>query len=238
MSEKKYTNPPIQEAVFNLQVRSERPFDKKGFNQFVEKSNYNPIAPIRNVDININTHTVSKAEITGYRCISQDNKQVVQFNKQGFSFIRLREYNGWDKSYKEALKLWQYYCQIRGVIAITRVATRFINQFHTPIFTKPEKYFNSYIKYNDQISPTWNQAFYKLLVSHSYGIKSHIVFEGKVNENDQKVNIIFDIDIFADKLGLLLEDSDTLENLLCKMRVIKNNIFEKSITDQTRRLFQ
>ena len=238
MSEKKYTNPPIQEAIFNLQVRSGGPFDENSFNEFVEKSHYTSMAPIQNVDINIETKTVSKPEITGYRCISQDSKQVVQFNKQGFSFSRLREYNGWDKNYKEALKLWQEYCQIRGVEAITRVATRFINQFHIPIFTKPEEYFNSYIKYNDQISPTWNQAFYRLLVPHSYGIKSNIVFDGKVNESDQKVNIIFDIDVFADNLGLSLEDNDSLENLFYKMRVIKNNIFEESITDQTRRLFQ
>lgn len=238
MSEKKYANPPIQEAVFNLQVRSEKPFDKDGFKQFVEKSHYSPIEPIRNVDININTHTISKPEITGYRCISQDNKQVVQFNKHGFSFSRVKEYNGWDKNYKEALKLWRYYCQIRNVIAITRVATRFINQFHTPIFTKPEEYFNSYIKYNDQISPTWNQAFYRLIVSHSHGIKSQIIFDSKVNENDQKVNIIFDIDVFADNLGLLSQDTDSLEKLFYKMKGIKNDIFEKSITDQTRKLFR
>ena len=37
MSEKKYANPPIQEAVFNLQVRSGRPFDENIFNQFAKK---------------------------------------------------------------------------------------------------------------------------------------------------------------------------------------------------------
>ena len=104
--------------------------------------------------------------------------------------------------------------------------------------TKLEEHFNSYVKYNDQISPAWNQVFYRLLVAHSHGIKSHIVFDGKVNENDQKVNIIFDIDVFTDGLGLSWEDSNNLEDLFRKIRSIKNNIFEKSIADQTRRLFQ
>ncbi len=241
MSEKKYANPPIQEAVFNLQVRSGRPFDENMFDEFVKKNHYTSIGPTRNIDIDVDTHTISKPEITGYKCISQqDNKQVVQFNKHGFSFSRLREYNGWNKNYKEALNLWREYCKIRDVEAITKVATRFVNQFHTPIFTKPEEYFNSYIKYNDQISPAWNQVFYKLLVSHSYGIKSQIMFDGRVNQSSQRVDIIFDIDVFADNLGLSLkdEDTDSLENLFCKMRDIKNDIFEKSITDQTRRLFQ
>ena len=120
MSEKKYINPPIQEAIFSLQVRSGGPFDENIFNRFAEKNHYIPIDPIRNIDININTHAISKAEITGYRCRSEDNKRVVQFNKHGFSFSRVREYNGWDKNYKEALKLWREYCQIRGVESITK----------------------------------------------------------------------------------------------------------------------
>ena len=106
------------------------------------------------------------------------------------------------------------------------------------MFTNLEEYFNSYIKYNDQISPTWNKVFYKLLVPHNYGIKSRIVFEGKVNQSDQRANIIFDINVFADNLGLSLKDIDNLETLFCKMRDIKNNIFEKSITDKTRSLFR
>lgn len=240
MSEKKYANPPIREAIFDLQVRSSKPFSEDIFNQFAAKSNYTPIEPIRNIDINVDTHTVSKPEISGYRCISQDEKKIVQFNKHGFSFIRLKGYNGWDRNYKEALKLWQEYYQIRGVEAVTRVATRFINQFHIPyIFTKPEEYFNSYIKYDNQISPIWNQAFYRLLIPHNNGIKSHIIFDSKVDQNNHSVNIIFDIDVFADNLGLLSgNNTDNLKNLFCEMRVIKNNIFEKSITDQTRKLFQ
>ena len=109
----------------------EEAFDENMFNEFCRKNSLLlPIGPTRNIDIDVNKQTVSNPEITGYRCISQQNdKQVVQFNKNGFSFSRLREYNGWDTNYKEALNLWREYCQIRGVDAITRVATRFVNKF-------------------------------------------------------------------------------------------------------------
>ena len=77
-----------------------------------------------------------------------------------------------------------------------------------------------------------------MLIPYSDGIKSHIIFDGNVNQNNHNVNIIFDIDVFADNLGLSLKDTDSLENLFHKIRAIKNNIFERSITDKTKRLFQ
>ena len=42
-----------------------------------------------------------KTEIVGYRCISQDKKQIAQFKKHGFSFSRLAVYDGWDKIIKK-----------------------------------------------------------------------------------------------------------------------------------------
>ena len=234
-----YSKPPIKEAVFDLQTRYEKAFDQKLFDAFFKKipeySNYEPLK-----HININTDDMTKKDETiGYRCISKDKKQIVQFKKDGFSFSRLEIYDGWDKSYKETLKLWGKYCEAVEPEAITRVATRFINKFKIPhVFTKPEEYFKMYIQYNKDISRVWNQMSHRVLLSHTHGITSHIVFDSIVNKSNQFVDVLLDIDVFSDNLGLSPSKHSILENTFNQLRKIKNDIFEKSITDKVRQMIQ
>ena len=235
----KYNNPPIKEAVFDLQIRSSSFFSENLFKKFLRQvEGYIPHGLIQN--INIDTHTNTQAsEIVGYRCISTDKKQIVQFKKYGFSFNRLQTYNGWEKNYREALKLWNVYCEIMNPTAITRVANRFINQFHIPnICTKPAEYFNTYIQYDNSISSIWNQMSYRILLSHSNGIQSNTMFDNNINQNNQSVNVVFDIDVFSEKLNLLQKDTSTLENIFNQLRKVKNEVFEKGITNKTRNLIK
>ena len=235
----KYSKPPIKEAVFDLQTRYEKDFNKKLFEDFLKKiPEYSNYDPLRN--ININTDDMTKeVEIIGYRCISKDKKQIVQFKKNGFSFSRLEIYDGWEKNYKEVLNLWKKYCEVVEPSAITRVAIRFINKFKIPdIFTKPEEYFETYIQYDKSISPVWNQMSHRVILSHPHGIASHIVFDNIVNKQNQFVDVLFDIDVFSDNLGLLPSNSPILENTFNQLREIKNNIFEKSITDKVRQMIK
>lgn len=237
---KKYKNPPIEEAVFDLQILKGVSFDKNLFDTFLGKSeNYTFHGNLQNINIDAKTMS-QKIDTFGYRAISKDKKQIVQFKKSGFSFNRLRVYNGWEKNYKEALRLWNIYCEIMKPQAITRVATRFINRFQIPdIFTEVSTYFKTYIQYNKDISPAWNQMSYRLLLSHNNGIKSHIVLDNKVNTNptDQTVDVVFDIDVFSDSLSTKIDNS-VLENTFNQLREVKNKIFEESITDEIRSLIK
>ncbi|MDE0092078.1 MAG: TIGR04255 family protein [Oligoflexia bacterium] len=231
---KKYSKPPIQEAVFDLRTQNEVTFSEQLFKNFLDKaSEYSLQEPLRNININADDMT-KNIEIIGYRCISADQKQIVQFKKNGFSFSRLTIYDGWDKNYKEALKLWKHYYEVVKPTVITRVATRFINKFEIPYTFKPEEYFKTYIQYDKSISLVWNQMSYRLLLPHSNGIKSHIIFDNNVNQSSQNVNVLFDIDVFSDNLGLT--DNSNLESIFNQVRIVKNDIFEKSITDKTRKM--
>ncbi len=235
----KYTNAPIKEAVFDFQVRGGQPFSQNAYQQFLDKrTSYIVSGKLQDVNVSADPVSATK-EITGYRCATEDNKQIALFKKHGFSFIRLEPYTGWDKSYEEALRLWQTYCDIRKPQTITRLAVRFINQFQIPdIFTKAKDYFSSYIQYDESMSPNWNQMFHKLLLSHNQGIKSHIIFDAVVNQQIQGVNVLLDVDVFADGLTLSNQDSSMLANVFKALRKIKNDIFERSITDKTREMMR
>ena len=84
----------------------------------------------------------------------------------------------------------------------------------------------------------WNQMSHKLLLSHNQGIKSHIIFDSQINQHTQSVNVLFDIDVFADGLVLSNQDSSNLDNIFKNLRKTKNDIFEKSITDKTREMIK
>ena len=234
----KYSKPPIKEAVFDLQTRYETAFNEKLFQTFLEKiPEYRNYEPLRNISINADNMT-KQVEVIGFRCISQDKKQIVKFQKNGFSFSRLEIYDGWDKNYTEAMKLWEKYCEVVKPTSITRVATRFINKFKIPhIFTKPEEYFETYIKYNKDISPVWNQMSHRMLLSHTNGITSHIILDSVANKQNQTVDVLFDIDVFSD-LVLSPSETSTLENSFNQLRKIKNDIFENGITNKVRKIIK
>ena len=232
----KYNNPAIEEALFDLKIRGDQSCNEESFDKFLKKlTGYSKHIPLRNINIDTKTMT-QKAEIIGYRCISEDEKHIVQFRQDGFGFSRLKPYNSWNESYKEALELWKKYCEIIKPTAITRVATRFINDFRfSHIITNPAEYFNTHIQYDHNILPVWNQLSYRLLMSHrNNGIKSLIIFDSNVNQPTQNVSIIFDIEVFSDNLALEYTSQSALENIFSQLRVIKNTIFEKSITDKIR----
>lgn len=232
----KYTKPLIKEAVFDWQIRGDS-FNESLFDEFLKRSgNYTSHGNLQNINIDANT-MAQNIDIVGYKGISPDKKQIILFKKYGFSFSRLEVYNGWEKNYKEALRLWNIYCEIMNPQAITRVATRFINRFQIPgIFTKASVYFNTHIQYDNNISPAWNQMSYRLLLSHDNGIKSHIVFDNNVNQSIQSVDVVLDIDVFSD--SSLKANASVLENIFSQLRKIKNEIFEKSITDKIRELIK
>lgn len=232
-----YSKPPIKEAIFDLQTRHEKVFNQELFKTFLKEApEYSNYEPLRNININAEEMT-KQVEIIGYRCISKDKKQIVQFKKTGFSFIRLEVYDGWDKNYKETLKLFKKYCETVKLTAITRVGLRFINKFKIPIFTKPEEYFKNYIQYDKSISSVWNQMSHRMLLSHNT-IKSHIIFDSVVNNPNQVVDVLLDIDVFSDNLGVSPSEASILENTFNQLREIKNDIFEKSITDKIREMIK
>ena len=233
-----YSRPPVEEAVFDLRIRNSNLFNEGLFKNFLKRnSEYHPHGQIQNVNIDTQTNN-QNIDIIGYRCISKNQKHIVCFNKHGFSFSCLKVYDGWDKNYTMALELWNSYCEIMNPQIIVRTATRFINKFRIPeVFNSPKEYFNIYVNYDENISPAWTQMSNRLLLSHNNGIKSHIMFDSNINQDAQSVDVIFDIDVFSD-ITFPLGDRENLKKIFDQIRSIKNDIFEKCITDKIRDLIR
>ena len=235
-----YSRPLIEEAVFDLKIRGSNFFTEELFKKFLDRNkDYTFQGKVQNINIDTQTGSHPSIDIIGYKCVSKDQKHIVQFSKYGFSFSRLKPYNGWDTNYATALTLWDSYCEIMNPKIIIRTATRFINQFRiSEVFNSPKEYFNIYTQYNENIAPTWNQMSNRLLLSHKNGIKSHIIFDNNVDQNGQCVNVVFDIDTFSDNLTLSSADKGDLKSIFNQIRGVKNSIFENSITDKIKELIK
>ena len=234
-----YTHPLIQEAIFDFKTRNElSTFNenlKTSFSKNIDED-YSFKDTLRIVNINPITDKTEQPEIVGYRFASSDNEKIVEFRKNGFTFNRLKNYDGWKKNFKETLKFWKHYCKEINVKVVTRVSTRFINRFQIPEMSiTPDKYFNIFIKiFNENIA--WNQTTCRLLLFHGTNVRSKIIFHNNFNSVTQKIDTIFDIDVFSDNLNLSKDEH--FEKIFNNLRKIKNNIFEQSITDKIREMIK
>ena len=236
---KKYANPPIQEAVFDLQIQGGELFDSVLFKNIPQKAvGYTPHGFLQNINIDAQTNS-HKIEKIGCKYISQDQRTLAVFKENGFSLSRFAVYDGWEENYKKAENFWNIYFSIIKPQAIIRVAARFINKFNIPgALTSLEKYFNMYVHCKESISPAWNHNSCRMLFSHNNGIKSHIVFDVNINQNSRRANVTFDIDVYSDSLALQVKDKEALKNIFENIRKTKNDIFEKIITDKIREMIK
>src|SRR2546422_577602 len=91
----------------------------------------------------------------GYRFTSDDGQQVIQAGINGFTFSRLKPYDTWEKLREEAYQVWKVYESALHPEAITRVATRFINQLDLP---GPNMDFDDYLTAAPVVPKTLPQA--------------------------------------------------------------------------------
>src|SRR5436190_21056320 len=77
------------------------------------------------------TPTASSAE-AGLLFYSEDEKAVVQFRLDGFTFNKLQPYSSWEEIFPETWRLWALYQSAIGNVQITRLAVRYINRLALP----------------------------------------------------------------------------------------------------------
>lgn len=173
----------------------------------------------------------------GYLFISEDEKNIVQFRADGFTFNRLKPYTDWESIYTEAISLWKLYIEAAKPEYVIRVALRYINQIR---LTLP---IDDLSKYFTIVPSAPEDTFY-----HFKSFLSRIlVFEPKMNlegaithalePNIEPNSVIIFLDIEAFKQKEFSPQSDDIPATLTLLRKMKNDIFFGSITEDTARLF-
>jgi len=176
----------------------------------------------------------------GYKYTSQDDKQIVQFRKDGFTFSRLEPYHTWEEMKEDAIILWKSYMDVASPTEITRVATRYINVLQIPLDMLTE--FKDFLTAPPQIPEQLPQeigSFLTRVVIYEPTIGANCILTQALEPIDtdkEYAPIVLDIDVFM-KCTFNIESGDYWE-ALDRLRDFKNQVFFESITEKAAGLFQ
>ena len=167
----------------------------------------------------------------GYKLTSEDGCNIVQFNRQGFVFSRVRQYQDWERFCNEARVLWAVYCKLLEPKKVKRIGVRFIN--HMVAVENPfnlKDYFNEPPK--EQQIVDWNLVHFLyqdvLVVPKSpYWVN---VIKTVLPPQPSKIGgiVVLDIDVFAN-IDIDEFSWESLYKHLEVMRLKKNEAFFSNV---------
>ena len=124
---------PIVEAVIDVRARAEGSWEEEAVKSQVSAKlpNYSYLDSQRTYETEIKLAPEKPEQVfrdlgcKGVRFRSKDERQICQFNRDGFVFSRLPPYEDWEKLYGEAMRLWQVYSDIARPTQLQRLGLRF-----------------------------------------------------------------------------------------------------------------
>jgi len=174
----------------------------------------------------------------GYAFWSADEKQVLQFRLDGFTFSRLKPYQDWERFRDEASRLWELCLQVARPEAASRVALRFINRIELPL---PITDFGDYLV----VPPTLPEGLPQglagyfsriVVVNPDTAAKGILTQAVEPLPKPTHVTLLLDVDVFRE--GRFSVEGDELWEFLEELRGFKNDIFFESVTDRMLELFE
>jgi uncharacterized protein (TIGR04255 family) len=180
----------------------------------------------------------------GFRFISQNKQQVLLARLDGFTFSTLAPYDRWEPFRDEAHRLWELYRPAAKVEYITRAALRYINRLDIPgDSARLEDYLRTYPAVSGDMpnSGTIANFFMQLQLRQDDLDCLLIVNESAVpppEDVETTVSIQLDFDLFREPFEepWPADNDAAVWRFLEQLHDRKNEVFEASITDATRRL--
>ena len=240
------TRAPIIEAVMGVTARAEATWDESAVSeQFkLRLPDYPVFQSHREIRHEFKLAADAQPEQAvhdmgwrGLRCESADKLHVVQFNRDGFTFSRLKPYQSWEQFHQEGLRLWELYNEIAQPSEIQRIGLRFINRIE---FSQDEVKLEDFLENPPKTPRGMDVPFEGFLhhntltvPGHSYGI--NVIQTVQPSQGAEAWGVILDIDVFTTEP---IANRNTLEQHLTKMRWLKNKVFFGSITTKTLELIK
>jgi len=240
-------NAPIIEAIIDFRTKLPAPFNVKEFLSLKEilHDRYPKVQERRIIKSEFkiqdgkHVSTTQKDEgIHGYFFKPEDGKRVAQFRFDGFTFSKLKPYTFWTEFVDEAKDLWKYFLEKAQPDIVNRIAVRYINRIDIPLpINDFKKYLTTPPSVPDNVIGNISGFLSKLVIHNpEIGISANITQALEKSAKPNYVTIILDIDVY--KLGELDSYRGDLWTIFEKLHTLKNQIFFKSITEETARLFE
>ncbi len=179
--------------------------------------------------------------IQAFQFLNDDEKQIVQFRTQGFSFNRLSPYTSLDDYLPKIEHAWKLFISIASPVQIRTVRLRYINRILLPLTNNEPVELSDYLKIGPRLPDEKRFTLVGFLdqqtaVEVATGNRVNIILTGQPSEND-KAPIIFDTTAES-AIKVEPENWDLLLTQIMSLRALKNHIFKNTLTEQCLNLFQ
>jgi uncharacterized protein (TIGR04255 family) len=240
---------PIAEAVIEMRARAEVPWEESAV-----RSRLVPLLPDypqmqsqrefeHELQVGPGQEPVQRHRDLGWKGLrfeSADHIHIVQFNRDGFVFSRLRPYDHWEQFHGEAIRLWNIYRDIAHPSGIQRLGLRFINRIELPLDgPRPDDYLHMPAEVLKGL-PLSRAGFFHRDVLGVPGYPYIVTIVRTVQPiqaaGSKGFGLLLDIDVFSTEPFELREE--LLTQRLAEMRWLKNKAFFGSITEQALESFR
>jgi len=248
-SDLKLLHPPIVEAVFDVDCDMPPALDLAvlekacvdAFRDQYPKSRAQFLQEDRiRQKVDHPTQVFTQRKLQAFQFLQEDEKQLVQIRMQGFSFNRLTPYTSLDDYLLEIERAWRLFVKIASPVQIRVVRLRYINRILLPL-TNGTIDLEHYLKVGPRLPEEDHLRLAGFLdqyvaVEASTGHQANIVLTSQPPEND-RLPIIFDITVMSTETAEP-ENWAWLSAKTQSLRLLKNRIFRKTLTEPCLNLFQ
>jgi uncharacterized protein (TIGR04255 family) len=238
-----YRRPPITEVALDFRFAhlvEQRLIEKAGrrFEQYYQNSR-----PEEHVNVNIEVPNNPRihTQWLGLRLSTNDQVDITLLRVTNLICSRLAPYPGWDAFEQRARRDWETLRRDSGFIEVSRIGLRYINRIDIPANEsatfKIEDYVTTYPHMPEtKMPPMTGYAMQIIRPVGAYNLglilNSAIVPSPLIGF----VSVVLDIDIYRE--AELPKRDEGLWEIINKMRIWKNLVFEGCVTDRAREIFQ
>lgn len=185
-------------------------------------------------------------QLNGFRFISEDKREIFYARLDGFTFSVRAPYDRWESFRDEARRLWDLYKSVAVPEGITRAAMRYINRIDIPDATggvRLEDYLRTYPEFSvDFPEDSFMSNFFMQLQLWQQDLGCWLIINEapEVAPEEGTLSVRLDLDLFREQYEEpWMTDEDTMVwEFLERLHERKNEVFEASVTNKTRRLIR
>jgi uncharacterized protein (TIGR04255 family) len=236
-----YGKAPIVEAIIDLRID---PLPGRELERLRDrfKGRFPSIEEMRSIKVELSSAGAVQQDSTlaGYKLTATNAADLLLINENSFATVRLAPYNRWEVFSQQAKDNFDTFTKVVGRTSVSRVGVRFVNRLDIPSGLLLGQSLSKFLKIGISLpmEVTGEIGNFSLVVegrepqtSSAFVLRSGIVQPVIINH----VSIQLDIDAYIVEVPSRLDD---LWAGVERLRQAKNNVFENSITDELRRLFE